>query len=270
MAATHRTIDFLLVSVQPILSSRMGSACCSLWMDGSQIARRRPLADVQELQKLCCALDDDDDDDSSVSMRSDSKDCTGSLDCSRSLRASLFASGQSVSTEASSSDEFLPKNLAEPPGLERLVNQVPLTRSANLAAAFAPFEVGARPGLAAPPSAVVRSARVLQALHAQVAVPMPPPQPPPPPALAREQFVGCGPAYISPSKGMFTVGNNVFAAESSGSLGHPFRCHLPCKFFTKSKRGCKDGSQCTRCHLCKWSKGCEETSSKCAINVLCM
>mmetsp|Transcript_9306 Transcript_9306/g.32812 ORF Transcript_9306/g.32812 Transcript_9306/m.32812 type:complete len:108 (-) Transcript_9306:101-424(-) len=105
---------------------------------------------------------------------------------------------------------------------------------------------------------------MLQALQAQVAVP--PPPPPPPPALARELVVGRGLAYIEPElKGMLTVCDDAFAAESAGSLGHPFRCHLPCKFFTKSQRGCKDGSQCNRCHLCKWSKGCEE-ALKCATN----
>jgi len=268
MAATCRTIDLLRMGVQPLPSSRQ-------------------LAGLPALKELCHTFHDDDSSVSTESTKNDSQgpselldgtssyyagsivDFTGSLDCSRSLHSSMFASEQSACTEATSFDEFLPKGFTEPPGLERMFNQVPLTGSAllaaTLAAAFAPLEVSAPPGLAAPPSAVVRRAHMLQAL--QVAVP----PPPPPPALARDPVVGREPAYISPAmKGMLTVGDDAFAAASAGSLGHPFRCHLPCKFFTKSKRGCKDGSQCNRCHLCKWSKGCEEASSKCAMDGVCL
>eukprot|EP00929_Paragymnodinium_shiwhaense_P015565 TRINITY_DN123676_c0_g1_i1.p1 TRINITY_DN123676_c0_g1~~TRINITY_DN123676_c0_g1_i1.p1 ORF type:complete len:229 (+),score=22.37 TRINITY_DN123676_c0_g1_i1:90-776(+) len=49
------------------------------------------------------------------------------------------------------------------------------------------------------------------------------------------------------------------AATSSwslGSAGHPWSCALPCKFVMRT-RSCKDGVQCTRCHLCKWTKGSE-------------
>lgn len=37
---------------------------------------------------------------------------------------------------------------------------------------------------------------------------------------------------------------------SMGSIGHPHSCSQPCKYFLKSKRGCKDGDQCDHCHLC--------------------
>jgi hypothetical protein len=40
---------------------------------------------------------------------------------------------------------------------------------------------------------------------------------------------------------------------TKGSLGHPFTCNQPCKFFAK-KRGCKDESACDHCHLCAWKK----------------
>jgi hypothetical protein len=38
---------------------------------------------------------------------------------------------------------------------------------------------------------------------------------------------------------------------SVGSLGHPFSCSEPCKYFSK-KRGCKDGANCDHCHVCEW------------------
>jgi len=40
---------------------------------------------------------------------------------------------------------------------------------------------------------------------------------------------------------------------SVGSVGHPRSCQQPCKYFSKP-RGCKEGAQCTRCHLCKWNR----------------
>jgi len=40
---------------------------------------------------------------------------------------------------------------------------------------------------------------------------------------------------------------------SVGSMGHPKACGEACKFVHKA-RGCKDGSFCTRCHLCRWSR----------------
>jgi len=43
---------------------------------------------------------------------------------------------------------------------------------------------------------------------------------------------------------------------SVGSTGHPLCCGLPCKYFRK--KGCKDGPQCKRCHLCIFTKSCEK------------
>jgi len=40
---------------------------------------------------------------------------------------------------------------------------------------------------------------------------------------------------------------------SVGSQGHPLCCQFPCKYVRKRK-GCKDGLNCTRCHLCQFSK----------------
>eukprot|EP00933_Yihiella_yeosuensis_P065015 TRINITY_DN68615_c0_g1_i1.p1 TRINITY_DN68615_c0_g1~~TRINITY_DN68615_c0_g1_i1.p1 ORF type:complete len:225 (+),score=67.70 TRINITY_DN68615_c0_g1_i1:73-747(+) len=42
------------------------------------------------------------------------------------------------------------------------------------------------------------------------------------------------------------------AANSVGSAGHPHSCGLPCKYFWKP-RGCKDGTACDRCHICRWT-----------------
>lgn len=38
-------------------------------------------------------------------------------------------------------------------------------------------------------------------------------------------------------------------APSRGSIGHPHRCEAACKYI-KKPRGCKDGADCVRCHLC--------------------
>mmetsp|Transcript_24817 Transcript_24817/g.45524 ORF Transcript_24817/g.45524 Transcript_24817/m.45524 type:complete len:282 (-) Transcript_24817:42-887(-) len=43
-----------------------------------------------------------------------------------------------------------------------------------------------------------------------------------------------------------------FAIASVGSIGHPLKCAMPCKYFQKKSRGCKDGTKCERCHLCHW------------------
>jgi hypothetical protein len=40
---------------------------------------------------------------------------------------------------------------------------------------------------------------------------------------------------------------------TKGSIGHPFTCNKPCKYFAK-KRGCKDESACDHCHLCAWKR----------------
>eukprot|EP00928_Gymnodinium_smaydae_P079292 TRINITY_DN6325_c0_g1_i1.p1 TRINITY_DN6325_c0_g1~~TRINITY_DN6325_c0_g1_i1.p1 ORF type:complete len:506 (+),score=26.54 TRINITY_DN6325_c0_g1_i1:71-1519(+) len=40
---------------------------------------------------------------------------------------------------------------------------------------------------------------------------------------------------------------------SMGSIGHPFTCGPACKYALKDK-GCKDGYQCDRCHICVWKK----------------
>mmetsp|Transcript_87025 Transcript_87025/g.235942 ORF Transcript_87025/g.235942 Transcript_87025/m.235942 type:complete len:202 (-) Transcript_87025:50-655(-) len=85
----------------------------------------------------------------------------------------------------------------------------------------------------------------------------------------------------SPPIPMFLVRNmkaqEVAAAESSnagseglqpqqpsfscGSLGHPGACRGPCKYASKS-RGCKDGENCTRCHMCRWSRTGETKKKK--------
>lgn len=42
-------------------------------------------------------------------------------------------------------------------------------------------------------------------------------------------------------------------AMNPGSLGHPYSCGPACKYVLKS-RGCKDGDNCTHCHLCHWTR----------------
>merc|ERR1719482_1936798 len=36
---------------------------------------------------------------------------------------------------------------------------------------------------------------------------------------------------------------------SVGSIGPPYQCAKPCKFFM-TRRGCKDAEACSHCHLC--------------------
>jgi len=48
---------------------------------------------------------------------------------------------------------------------------------------------------------------------------------------------------------------------SMGSKGHPHSCGAACKYAMKS-RGCKDGAQCSRCHLCHWSRYADKTAAK--------
>jgi len=40
---------------------------------------------------------------------------------------------------------------------------------------------------------------------------------------------------------------------SIGTLGHPYNCSEPCKYF-KRKGGCKYGTQCEKCHKCHWQR----------------
>eukprot|EP00445_Apocalathium_hangoei_P064342 CAMPEP_0204118216 /NCGR_PEP_ID=MMETSP0361-20130328/6413_1 /ASSEMBLY_ACC=CAM_ASM_000343 /TAXON_ID=268821 /ORGANISM="Scrippsiella Hangoei, Strain SHTV-5" /LENGTH=283 /DNA_ID=CAMNT_0051069199 /DNA_START=57 /DNA_END=905 /DNA_ORIENTATION=+ len=218
---------------------------------GMPLPYLRQLAGLPALKDVCHAFDDDDDDISvsTKSAKSDSQgptdlldgtssdgaqpscyagsaDFAGSLDCSRSVPSSLFASERSACTEATSFDEVLPKGFAEPPGLQFMFNQVPLTRSALLAAAFEPSEVVAPPVLAAPLSAAVRKARKRQALKAQVAVP---PLPPPvPPALACERVVDRDPVYIEPArKGMLSLGDDFSEEDRQAPSATPSAAICP-------------------------------------------
>jgi len=43
---------------------------------------------------------------------------------------------------------------------------------------------------------------------------------------------------------------------SAGSIGHPYSCGGACKY-TKTKKGCKQGALCNRCHLCFWTRASE-------------
>jgi len=48
---------------------------------------------------------------------------------------------------------------------------------------------------------------------------------------------------------------------SKGSAGHPNSCALACKYARKA-RGCKDGADCDRCHLCKYGNGSKDGASQ--------
>lgn len=49
---------------------------------------------------------------------------------------------------------------------------------------------------------------------------------------------------------------------SKGTIGHPHSCRgLGCKFASK-ERGCREGAECPRCHLCVWSRASEKEASQ--------
>lgn len=48
---------------------------------------------------------------------------------------------------------------------------------------------------------------------------------------------------------------------SKGTIGHPHSCRgLGCKFASK-ERGCREGADCLRCHLCIWSRASEKAAT---------
>jgi len=47
--------------------------------------------------------------------------------------------------------------------------------------------------------------------------------------------------------------NEFVGVLSVGSVGHPYSCQDPCKYVRKT-RGCKDGADCSHCHVCVWNR----------------
>jgi hypothetical protein len=45
--------------------------------------------------------------------------------------------------------------------------------------------------------------------------------------------------------------SELLVCPSVGSVGHPLDCGLPCKYHRY--KGCKLGSSCPRCHLCRYT-----------------
>jgi hypothetical protein len=41
--------------------------------------------------------------------------------------------------------------------------------------------------------------------------------------------------------------------KSAGSVGHPHNCAEACKYFNR-KGGCRNGTACTKCHMCEWRR----------------
>lgn len=48
---------------------------------------------------------------------------------------------------------------------------------------------------------------------------------------------------------------------SQGSIGHPESCSEACKYASRA-RGCKDGADCDRCHLCEWKRPPKKSAAK--------
>jgi len=57
------------------------------------------------------------------------------------------------------------------------------------------------------------------------------------------------------SPGLLEMSVDVPDPPTVGSWGHPVSCAVACKYAYKA-RGCKDGANCTRCHLCPWRRKC--------------
>lgn len=75
-----------------------------------------------------------------------------------------------------------------------------------------------------------------------------PPGLPAPPAVAAPAAGGAARA-LAPRTSQFAENTVV----SSGSLGHPHKCAEACPY-VKRKGGCRDGAECTKCHLCFWRR----------------
>lgn len=106
-----------------------------------------------------------------------------------------------------------------------------------------------------PPSRMLRSVREAQAAAAPFAIPAGfgvgqalQQQVPPPPAVYGSPVQGAKrePEVLPPPR----------STVSRGSVGHPERCNRACKYAWRS-RGCKDGENCVRCHLCRWRRATE-------------
>jgi len=89
-----------------------------------------------------------------------------------------------------------------------------------------------------------------------------PPSPPPPAPVAtaaprsrvpaREARAGISSQKCAPLDGAGPP-KSPKAVLSVGSVGHPISCQEPCKYVRKN-RGCKDGADCNRCHVCFWNR----------------
>lgn len=69
------------------------------------------------------------------------------------------------------------------------------------------------------------------------------------------QPMGAGVSWpvVPPTFCPWAAAANFPESVSRGSDGHPYRCGGGCKYFWKPK-GCKDGEECTRCHICTYSR----------------
>lgn len=64
------------------------------------------------------------------------------------------------------------------------------------------------------------------------------------------------------TKNTFEETNPKALIISRGTIGHPISCRgLGCKFASKD-RGCKEGIDCTRCHLCVWKREAERREQR--------
>mmetsp|Transcript_77247 Transcript_77247/g.121564 ORF Transcript_77247/g.121564 Transcript_77247/m.121564 type:complete len:347 (-) Transcript_77247:55-1095(-) len=85
--------------------------------------------------------------------------------------------------------------------------------------------------------------------------------PNPPPVVASQVSQSLEAMAIPPPPGLtpmepeetHTTQESIDLLSSVGSLGHPYSCGLACKYVGKAK-GCKDGTLCPNCHLCRWSR----------------
>jgi len=79
-----------------------------------------------------------------------------------------------------------------------------------------------------------------------------------PPSMFAPVFT---PSVARPTPDHAESGVELACELSLGTVGHPSSCGPACKYVVK-RRGCKDGRQCSHCHLCTWKKAGNLTKSE--------
>ncbi|CAK0843469.1 unnamed protein product [Prorocentrum cordatum] len=118
---------------------------------------------------------------------------------------------------------------------------------------------GARP--LAPHAPPAWSQGMAEKLPQRMAAAAPPPPAPGAPAARRERARAQGPKTVTAmakkksgaGPDCLSMPRDFAGVLSVGSVGHPYTCQDACKYVRKT-RGCKDGADCSHCHVCVWNR----------------